>query len=211
MDFRRTERAQLIADLVTLGDLTDPRVARAMERAPRHWFLPDPSEPLAYIDAPLSIGWGQTISQPAIVAQMTTALELNGGERVLEIGTGSGWQAAVLSSLCAEVYTVERIAALGRRARDTLSKHGFANVHVRIGDGFEGWREHAPFDRIILTAAPRETPRALYDQLAEGGILIAPVGEGEQVLVRDRKVGGAIQRDELAAVVFVPMLGGVAA
>src|SRR5262249_12815799 len=150
------------------------RVRGAMMRVPRHLFVPGASLEEAYDDAPFPIGHGQTISQPAVVAVMTEALELGGRERVLEGGTGSGSEAAVLSLLSSDVYTIEIVTDLAEIARERLATLGYANVHVRAGDGYAGWPEHAPFDRIIVTAAPPELPRALVDQLAEGGVLVAP-------------------------------------
>jgi len=210
MDDRTAERAELVEQLIRLGDITDSRVAAAMNDVPRHWFIPVEADPYAYINAPLPIGFGQTISQPSVVAMMTEALVLEGRERVLEIGTGSGWQAAILAKLCAEVYTIERIAPLGEQAERTLTAHGFQNVHVRVSDGYEGWPDQAPYDRIIITAAPPELPAALYEQLAEGGLLVAPVGEYDQMLVREQKASGKMHHQDLLPVRFVPMLGGVA-
>jgi protein-L-isoaspartate(D-aspartate) O-methyltransferase len=177
---------------------------------PRHRFAPGLSIRRAYEDRPQPIGHDQTISQPTVVAIMTQALRLGGTERVLEIGTGSGYQAAILARLCKEVFTIEIVPPLGEAARDRLKALGYANVHVRIGDGYLGWPEAAPFDRILLTAAPPEIPRALVDQLAEGGILVAPVGEqGEaQRLVRWTKRGGSLKKEDLGAVRFVPMVRG---
>ncbi len=186
----------------------DPRVLEAMRKVPRHLFMPGASVAQAYRDMPYPIGYGQTISQPTIVALMTNALELKGNERVLEIGTGSGYQAAVLSGLVAELYTIEIVAPLGREAEQRLRDLGYANVHVRIGDGYAGWPEHAPFDAIILTAAPPEMPRALVEQLKDGGVVVAPVGTDEQVLVRWHKRGGRLEKQELGAVRFVPMVPG---
>jgi protein-L-isoaspartate(D-aspartate) O-methyltransferase len=182
-----------------------------MVAVPRHLFVPGMPLARAYADRPQPIGHEQTISQPTIVAVMTQALALRGGERVLEIGTGSGYQAAVLSRLAREVFTIEIVAPLGETARARLAKLGYANVHVRIGDGYKGWPEEAPFDRVLLTAAPPEIPKALTDQLAEGGILVAPVGPdgAVQELVRWTKRKGKIQEDKLGAVRFVPMVPGV--
>lgn len=206
----RRLRAQLLAYLRRDGSLRSDRVMDAMQRVPRHLFIPELSIPLAYSDQPLPIGEGQTISQPAVVASMTEALELGGKERVLEIGTGSGYQAAILGLLAARVWTIEIVAPLGEKARARLAKMGYANVEVRIGDGYAGWPEHAPFDRILLTAAPPEVPKALIAQLAEGGVLVAPVGpEGEtQKLLRLRKLRGQIREEDLGRVRFVPMVPG---
>jgi protein-L-isoaspartate(D-aspartate) O-methyltransferase len=188
------------------GEPWDPRVLAAMRAVPRHLFMPPVSFATAYRDAPYPIGHGQTISQPTVVALMTHALKLEGGEKVLEIGTGSGYQAAVLSLLARHVYSIEIVEPLGREAETRLERLGYRNVRVRVGDGYQGWPEHAPFDRIIVTAAPPEMPRALVDQLAEGGILVAPVGDTEQELVRWTKRKGTLEKENLGAVRFVPMV-----
>ncbi len=191
------------------GDLSwSPRVLAAMRQVPRHLFMPDAGMFAAYRDMPYPIGYGQTISQPTVVALMTQALELHGTERVLEIGTGSGYQAAVLSLLAKEVYSIELVAPLGEIAKARLAKLGYDNVTVRIGDGYRGWPEHAPFDRVILTAAPPELPSALVEQLAEGGVIVAPVGEVEQELVKWVKREGRLETTVLGAVRFVPMVPG---
>jgi len=208
----RDARERLVRDVAArppwAGAEWSPRVLAAMRAVPRHLFVPSASIQQAYADHPLPIGEGQTISQPTIVAVMTDALELSGNERVLEIGTGSGYQAAVLSLLVRQVLTIEIVESLGAAARTRLAELGYKNVEVRIGDGYLGWPEKAPFDRVMLTAAPPEIPRALVDQLAEGGILVAPVGEqGEaQRLVRWTKRGGALEKQDLGAVRFVPMV-----
>ncbi len=193
------------------GDEWDARVLRAMAQVPRHVFVPHAPLDEAYVDAPYPIGRDQTISQPTVVALMTQALLLEGQERVLEIGTGSGYQAAVLAQLAQSVFTVERILSLGEAARARLAALGLRNVHVRIGDGFEGWPEDAPFDRILLTAAPEGVPPALVAQLAEGGLIVAPVGDTwDQRLMRWRRRGADLESEELGLVRFVPMLEGVA-
>lgn len=193
------------------GDEWDARVLRAVAQVPRHVFVPHASLDDAYMDAPYPIGRDQTISQPTVVALMTQALLLEGRERVLEIGTGSGYQAAVLAQLTQFVLTVERIHSLGEAARARLAALGFRNVHVRIGDGFEGWPEAAPFDRILLTAAPEGVPPVLLSQLAEGGLIVAPVGDTwDQRLMRWRRRGADLESEELGLVRFVPMLEGVA-
>jgi protein-L-isoaspartate(D-aspartate) O-methyltransferase len=188
----------------------DARVIEAMRRVPRHLFMPGASIAAAYRDQPHPIGHGQTISQPTMVALMTQALRLSGKEKVLEIGTGSGYQAAVLGELARDVYTIEIVAPLGEEAKQRLADFGYKNVHVRIGDGYKGWPEHAPFDRIILTAAPPQMPRPLIEQLASDGIIVAPVGEDEQTLVRWRKVRSELVKEDLGAVRFVPMVPGEA-
>jgi protein-L-isoaspartate(D-aspartate) O-methyltransferase len=181
-----------------------------MERTPRHLFVPGVSLERAYVDRPAPIGYGQTISQPKVVGIMTSALELGGKERVLEIGTGSGYQAAVLSSLVAAVYTIELVPELAQQAAARLEQLGYSNVEVRAGDGYRGWPEKAPFDRVLVTAAPDVLPRTLLDQLADGGILVAPVGadRGSQQLLRYRKKGARIISEDLGAVRFVPMIPG---
>jgi len=204
----RLERDRLVAHIAARHHVS-PRVLGVLRQVPRHLFVDAPLAH-AYHDGVLPLGYGQTISQPTIVALMSDALELDGHERVLEIGTGSGYQAAVLSLLAAHVDSIEVIPALADSARARLGALGYLNVDVRAGDGYAGWPERAPFDRIILTAAPRQIPRALYDQLAEGGILVGPVGEeGEtQRLVRWRKLPAALVEEDLGPVVFVPMVPG---
>jgi protein-L-isoaspartate(D-aspartate) O-methyltransferase len=186
----------------------DERVLAAMREVPRHAFAPDVSVSAAYRDMPQPIGLGQTISQPTVVAMMTQALALSGEEKVLEIGTGSGYQAAILGRLSARVFTIEIKEPLAMRAKETLARLGFDNVVVRAGDGYAGWPEEAPFDRIIVTAAPETLPQALVDQLAEGGIMVAPVGPdgGLQRLYRYRKKGGRLEKEDLGGVLFVPMV-----
>lgn len=212
----QAQRASLVRRIAEyppwpVGATWDPRVLSAVGEVPRHLFLPGVPLSEAYRDEPYPIGREQTISQPTVVAIMTQALDLEGGERVLEIGTGSGYQAAVLARLAPLVFSVERIAALGESARARLASMGIRNVRVHIGDGFAGWPEMAPFDRIVVTAAPRGVPQALLDQLADGGIVVAPIGESlEQTLVRLRKKGDRIDAEELGPVRFVPMLPGVA-
>lgn len=200
-------RQRLLRRITATHHIADERVLLALAQVPRHLFVDAPLE-LAYRDRPLPIGHGQTISQPAVVAMMTQALALRGGERVLEIGTGSGYQAAVLAPLVRHVYTIEIVRPLGEAARARLAALGHANVSVRIGDGYRGWPEEAPFDRIILTAAPPELPKALLAQLKEGGILVAPIGEdGDQRLRRFRKTAGALAEEDLGPIRFVPMVG----
>jgi protein-L-isoaspartate(D-aspartate) O-methyltransferase len=181
-----------------------------MERVPRHLFVPGVSLQRAYANYPAPIGYGQTISQPTVVAIMTEALDLTGRERVLEIGTGSGYQAAILSLLASAVYSIEIVPELAEDARLRLLRMGYANVHVRAGDGYKGWPERAPFERILVTAAPDEVPQTLLDQLAEGGVLVTPVGPSgtSQRLLRYRKVRGRTSSEDLGGVRFVPMVRG---
>jgi protein-L-isoaspartate(D-aspartate) O-methyltransferase len=188
--------------------IRDTRVLDAMARVPRHAFVPEDQQAAAYGDHPLPIGFGQTISQPYIVAFMTEALELQPTDRVLEIGTGSGYQAAILAELAAAVYTIEIVPELAERAGATLMVQGYKQVHVRLGDGYQGWPEHAPFDKIILTAAPETMPDTLVDQLAVGGRLIAPVGPvgGDQELRIVTKAHDGVTTTRSLAVRFVPMV-----
>lgn len=183
-------------------------VLEAMSTVPRHEFLPESQRILAYTDRALPIGHGQTISQPYIVALMTQVLELQPGDSVLEIGTGSGYQAAVLAEITDEVYSIEIIEPLARRARDTLDRLGYTSVRTRIGDGYRGWPEHAPYDAIIVTAAPDHVPQPLVDQLAIGGRMVIPVGSYYQELMLLKKdPEGNMTREGVIPVLFVPMTG----
>jgi protein-L-isoaspartate(D-aspartate) O-methyltransferase len=176
-----------------------------MEKIPRERFIPPVNQSRSYEDGPVPIGYGQTISQPYIVAYMTDLLRLRGHEIVLEIGTGSGYQAAVLAEIVTEVYTVEFIPELGQRARELLADClSYRNIRFKIGDGREGWLEYAPFDRIILTASPEVFPDQLFDQLNEGGIVVAPVGGADQRMMRYVKLDGKIKEESLIGVYFVP-------
>ncbi|MBN1940492.1 MAG: protein-L-isoaspartate(D-aspartate) O-methyltransferase [Candidatus Aminicenantes bacterium] len=206
--FARRRRA-MISDQLASRDIKDKKVLEVMGTVPRHLFVDPGSRNLAYEDYPLPIAEGQTISQPYIVALMTQCLELRGKEKVLEIGTGSGYQAAVLSSLVSSVFSVEYHPALAAASAALLKKLGYVNVQVRAGDGFFGWPEEAPFDGIIVTCAARRVPESLLAQLAEGGRLVIPVGETDDVqrLVRVRKVEGKPVEEEITLVRFVPMLG----
>ena len=185
----------------------DARVQAAMREVPRHELVPEEQRPYAYRDRPLPIGWNQTISQPYIVAAMTEALELDGDETVLEVGTGSGYQAAVLSKLARRVFSIEIVEPLAARARADLARLGYSNVTVRSGDGYGGWPEHAPFDAIIVTAAPDHVPEPLVEQLAVGGRMVLPVGRVIQDLVRITRTPEGIEREHLFGVRFVPMTG----
>ncbi|MCB9091122.1 MAG: protein-L-isoaspartate(D-aspartate) O-methyltransferase [Halobacteriovoraceae bacterium] len=186
--------------------VSQPRVLDAMLSVPRDEFIPIDLRNLSYTDGPLPIDYGQTISQPYIVAYMLQALEIKPTDRVLEVGTGSGYNAAVMSKLANEVYSVEIVSGLANESSEILKKLGFKNVHVRQGNGYQGWPEHAPFDVICLTAAPIKTPRTLFDQLAEGGRLIAPEGDAYQQLVLYQKIQGTIHKTDLIPVRFVPMI-----
>lgn len=191
--------------------IKDPRVLAAMEAIPRHEFVPEKQRAAAYEDRPLPIGAGQTISQPYIVAYMSEALELTGKERVLEIGTGSGYQTAILARLAAAVYSIEIIAALSDQAKANLAPLGFTNIELKVGDGFFGWEEKAPYDAILLTAASPKVPEPLWRQLREGGRMLMPRGEPGQTqrLIRLRKVAGKEVVENLSAVIFVPLTGAV--
>ena len=186
----------------------DERVLAAMEAVPRAEFVPTEQRPHAYEDRPLPIGEDQTISQPYIVALMTELLEVREGDRVLEIGTGSGYQAAVLAELTPHVYTIEIIPTLAERAEETLRRLGYDSVEVKAGDGYLGWPEHAPFDGIIVTCAPQEVPQPLKDQLKEGGRMVIPVGPQwtHQTLYLLTKKGESLQQKDVIPVRFVPMV-----
>ncbi|HEY3271508.1 MAG TPA: protein-L-isoaspartate(D-aspartate) O-methyltransferase [Geothrix sp.] len=203
-------RMHMVRDQIVARGITDPRVLEVMARVPRHEFIPMERRGEAYDDWPLPIGYGQTISQPYIVAFMTAVLNPRAGDRVLEIGTGSGYQAAVLADLVAEVYTVEIVEPLAKRAEADLKRLGYANVKVRAGDGYQGWPEAAPFDAIIVTCAPEDVPKALVDQLKEGGRMIIPVGSqwGGQELYLLWKTPTGMKRQAVLPVRFVPMVKG---
>jgi protein-L-isoaspartate(D-aspartate) O-methyltransferase len=200
-------RERMVRDQLRSRDIIDSQVLAAMQKVPRHEFVPAEFINSAYDDGALPLGLGQTISQPYIVAYMTQALELNGKERVLEIGTGSGYQAAILAEIAAEVYTIEIVPQLQEHARVVLDKLGYHNIHFRVGDGYMGWPEHAPFDRIIVTAAPENVPQPLIDQLSEGGRLIIPIGVQSQELVIYIKEKSKIRHYSTIPVRFVPMTG----
>jgi protein-L-isoaspartate(D-aspartate) O-methyltransferase len=202
-------REEMVRNQLAAGGIRKAEVLQAMAEVPRHEFVPASLRPYAYADGPLPIGHGQTISQPFIVAYMTQALELSKEDTVLEIGTGSGYQAAILGKLTKEVYTIEIVPPLAESARAVLSKLGFENVHVRQGDGYLGWPEKAPFDAIIVTCAPDHVPEPLISQLKEGGRLVIPVGAtgGIQQLVLLRKRNGQISKEKMLDVRFVPMTG----
>lgn len=200
----------MIREQLEYRGIADPAVIAAMRDVPREEFVPPDVRAYAYEDGPLPIGDGQTISQPYMVAYMTEALELTRGDRVLEIGTGSGYAAAVLSRIVAEVHTVERIAGLAAAARERLDRLGYANIRIHVGDGSLGWRDQAPYDAIVVTAGAPEIPPPLTAQLAVGGRLVIPVGPHLtfQTLVRVRRAGkDDYSREELMAVMFVPLIG----
>lgn len=200
------QRRRLVEDIRFQG-IRSRSVLDAMLKVPRHRFVPPAYQNLAYQDRPLPIGHEQTISQPFIVAYMTEAADIKPGEKVLEIGTGSGYQAAVLSQLAGEVYSVEIIPALAESARAILSELGYRNVHVRAGNGYEGWAEHAPFDAIVVTAAPDHVPQALVDQLAVNGKMVIPVGTSYQEMMVITKTNSGVVKRRTIPVRFVPMTG----
>jgi len=206
-------REAMVDALVADGIITDARVIAAMKAVPRHEFVPRGQIGSAYDDTPLPIGEGQTISAPSIVGMMTEALKPQQTDRVLEIGTGSGYQAAVLAKLVRHVYTIEIVESLATSAKTRLQQQGYTNITVRHGDGYQGWPEHQPVDRIIVTCAPEEVPQALVDQLKDGGLIVIPIAEEggwAQKLYLIEKKGDQLQRTELADVIFVPMVRGTA-
>ena len=200
-------REKMVENQIKARGVKDPRVLDALVKVERHRFVPEKYLDSAYADQPLPIGEGQTISQPYIVALMTELLELKGNEKVLEIGTGSGYQAAILAELAKEVYTIEIIEPLASRASKTLLELGYQNVKVKAGDGYLGWPEAAPFDAIIVTAAPDHIPKPLTDQLKEGGRMVVPVGTHTQELLKIVKRSGKIETTNVIPVLFVPMTG----
>ena len=204
---RQRERDRMVQEQLLARQISDQAVIQAMRDVPRHEFvLPDDSAE-AYDDHPLPIGYGQTISQPYIVAYMTEALHVERHHRVLEIGTGSGYQAAVLARLVDQVWTIEIVEALAERARQTFHRLGISNVTNQAGDGYQGWPEEAPFDVIILTAAPDHVPQPLLDQLAVGGRMILPLGKTMQRLILLTRTADGVTRKDLFPVAFVPMTG----
>ena len=206
-DWRRLASEMVDKEIVAAG-VTNERVIRAMRETPRHEFVPSNQRQFAYYDMALPIGEGQTISPPFIVASMTEAIDPQAGDRVLEIGTGSGYQAAVLSPLVRDVYTIEIVEPLARRASRVLKRLDYKNVHTRAGDGYQGWPEAAPFDKIIVTCSPEKVPQPLVDQLRNGGLMIIPVGERyQQTLFLKRKSDGKLKSEALKPTLFVPMTG----
>jgi len=205
---RQVEARRMVDSQIRGRGVRDERVLDAMTKVPRHRYVPADQQRSAYADHALPIGYGQTISQPYIVAFMTEALDLSPSDIVLEIGTGSGYQAAILGELAREVYTIEIVPELAERSTRTLAAEGYRNVHVRAGDGYLGWPEHAPFSRIIVTAAPEEIPQALVEQLAVGGRMILPVGPtgGDQELRILTKTNKGVITERSLPVRFVPMV-----
>ncbi len=200
-------RNAMVDNQIAARGVTDERVLAAMRKIPRHQFVPERQRDAAYRDSPLPIGDGQTISQPLIVAVMTEAAQLDATSKVLEIGTGSGFQAAVLAEVAGEVYSIEIVPSLAERARALLHRTGYERVHLRLGDGYAGWPEAAPFDAILVTAAPPEIPEPLVEQLAVGGRMVIPVGRWWQELVVLTKTESGIERESIFPVRFVPMTG----
>ena len=207
--FYQVLRQAMIEDQIIDRGVSDERVIKAMADIPRHLFVKESLRDLAYADGPLPIGYSQTISQPYIVAYMTEILQPDTHHTVLEVGTGSGYQAAILSKLVHHVYSIEIITELGKEATERLERLGYDNVTVRIGDGYKGWEKHAPFDRIIVTAAPEQIPEKLVEQLKPGGRMVLPVGEtflGQDMLVVKKDKTGQVTTQETIPVRFVPMI-----
>jgi protein-L-isoaspartate(D-aspartate) O-methyltransferase len=199
-------RERMVETQIRARDVQNAAVLQAMRRVPRHLFVPEHERPFAYDDRPLPIGRGQTISQPYIVAYMTEALQLEPSHTVLEIGTGSGYQAAVLAEIARQVYSIEIVPDLAESARLALAQAGYQNVEVRTGNGYLGWPDRAPFDRIIVTAAPPEIPQALVDQLAVGGVMVVPVGTAYQEMVIITRTPDGVTQKRTIEVRFVPMV-----
>ena len=204
---RSKEREKMVTGQIEARGVSDPLVLDAMRTVPRHLFVPEPYKALAYADRPLPIGVGQTISQPYIVALMTELLRIDGRERILEVGTGSGYQAAVLAEMGVDLYSIEIKESLAERSGKLLNTMGYGNITLRCGDGYRGWPEHAPFDAIMVTAAPDHIPEPLLAQLKEGGLLVIPVGGFFQELVRITRRGDDYEREKIIPVSFVPMTG----
>ncbi|MDX2151121.1 MAG: protein-L-isoaspartate(D-aspartate) O-methyltransferase [Bryobacteraceae bacterium] len=203
-------RRRMVEEQIAQRGVRDRRVLEALRQTPRHLYVPEELRDRAYDDTPLPIGFGQTISQPYIVGLMSEVLQIQSHHKVLEIGTGSGYQAAVLARLAGRVFSIELIPELAVRATETLRAAGLRNVVVRAGDGYHGWPSEAPFDRVILTAAPPELPDALVRQLKPGGRLVAPVGRGDDQLLFlvTKSLDGKVRRETITAVRFVPMVPG---
>jgi protein-L-isoaspartate(D-aspartate) O-methyltransferase len=204
-----SQRQRMVEQQLKFRGIKDERVLAAMAKVPREEFVPVVARPSAYEDGPLPIGYDQTISQPYIVAFMTEQLRAQPGDRILEIGSGSGYQAAILAELVAEVYTIDIVEPLAKTAEATLQRLGYKNVHVKVGDGYKGWPEEAPFDAVIVTCAPEKVPQPLADQLKDGGRIVIPVGErfAQQLFLLEKK-NGQLKESVTLPVRFVPMLRG---
>ena len=205
-----SERERMVREQIEARGIDNPQVLQAMRVTPRHLFVPESMVSMAHADRPLPIGQDQTISQPYVVAYMTQCLRLRGGERVLEVGTGLGYQAAVLSRIASEVYTIERFPELAEKAREHLASLGYDNIHVACGDGTLGWPEMAPFDGIIATASGPRVPNTFKEQLRVGGRIVMPVGSyrlGQNIVRLTKGSGGRFQEENLLGVAFVPMVG----
>jgi protein-L-isoaspartate(D-aspartate) O-methyltransferase len=201
-------RENMVEYQIKSRGMSDEKILKSMRRIPRHLFVPEQQRIYAYEDFPLPIGEGQTISQPHIVALMTSLLRLKGREKVLEIGTGSGYQAAILSKIAKEVYTVEKIASLGLKAEKLFKELGYRNIKVKISDGTEGWSEHAPYDGIIITAGSPQIPKPLIGQLSENGKIIAPIGGSSvQDLIVAENIKGKLSQRAICGCMFVPLIG----
>ena len=203
------QRKQMVEGQIASRGITDKRVLEVMETIPRHLFIPEWNRSYSYYDQPVPIGYGQTISQPYIVAFMTELLKLDGDEVVLEIGTGSGYQAAILSLLAKQIYTIEIVENLGKEAAELLKTMGYNNVENRIGDGYKGWQEHAPYDAIIVTAAAEHIPQSLIDQLKPGGIMVIPVGgvyEVQDLMLITKDPSSKVIKESIIPVRFVPLI-----
>ena len=205
-DFMVKIRERMVATQIESRGVSDPKVLEVMRRVPRHVFVPEAEQEAAYYDGPLPIGHGQTISQPYIVAYMTERLNIQPTDRVLEVGTGSGYQTAVLAGLAKTVYTMELVEPLIREARQKLETIGYRNIHFRTGDAWKGWPDEAPFDKIMVTAAPDEIPEVLVNQLKEGGKIIVPVGIGTQELIEGEKHHEILKKTNTILVRFVPLV-----
>ena len=201
------ERSRMVEDQIADRGVRSPRVLAALKKVPRHLFVPESERIYAYQDHPLPIGEGQTISQPYIVGYMSEVLDVEPHHRILEIGTGSGYQTAVLAELADEIYSIEIVEKLARTAAVALRDAGYQRVHLRIGDGYRGWPEAAPFDRILVTAAPDHVPPALVDQLAAGGKMVIPVGDLEQEILVVSRTEDGVTHERTIPVRFVPMTG----
>lgn len=204
-DSFKEQRQQMVSEQIKQRGISTQAVLEAMSTVPRHYFVPSNLVPLAYTDSALPIDYGQTISQPYIVAYMTEIAEIKPTDKVLEIGTGSGYQAAILGELAQQVYTIEIIPELGQKARQTLKKLGYENIQVKIGDGYQGWSEYAPYDAILVTAAPEQIPPTLVEQLALNGKMVIPVGKHYQEIVIVTKTNDGITKQKTIPVRFVPM------